>query len=104
MTNKFIEALEEFSELADRDQTDTQAGRDAWARVIRAAPPEFMDMLGAKARELGLLPRPAGLDANGRPVYALADVADLVGVTEVEVLAEVENLGIGGGTLAMRAH
>ena len=103
-TPVFVRALEDFSALADLDQADTPAGRDAWARVVRNAPPEFMDMMSAKAGELGLLPRPAGLDSHGRPVYNVRDVADLVGVTEAEVMAEVENLGIGTGTLAMRAH
>jgi hypothetical protein len=85
-TPEFLAALEDYNDLAERDMDDTPAGHAAWERVIRLAPPEFLDLATAKMRELDMLPAPAGLDADGRPVYALSDLAAKLDVPEQELL------------------
>lgn len=64
------------------------------------APPELKAAMADKARALGLLPGVTHVDANGRPIYSLEQVAVSLGATveEIEKLAiehadELEGLG-----------
>lgn len=64
------------------------------------APPELKSAMADKARAMGLLPGVTHVDASGRPVYSLEQVAATLGVTveEIEKLTvehadELEALG-----------
>ena len=95
---EFLAALAAFNELTEHGHCETPEARRAWDRLIRLAPAWFLDELGAKMRELDLLPAPAGFDASGRPVYAAEAVASKLGLPEAEVAAEAN------GELASRVH
>ena len=103
-TPEFVAALEAFNDLAERDLVDTPAGHAAWGRVIHMAPVEFLDAMNAKMRELDLLPAPAGLDANSRPVYKLSDVADKLGIPEDEAIRAAESHSFRAPPSVMREH
>ena len=71
-----------------------------FAELRRYAPPALQKQMSDKARELGLLPEATHVDANGRPVYSLEQVAAKLGtsVQELERLTvehadELEALG-----------
>ena len=85
---EFVAAMEEFEALLASGQAKSPEGQRVWARVMRSAPHEFLDICSAKLRDL--LPRPAGLDTEGRPVYLVADIAAKFGTTEAEVVAFIE--------------
>ncbi len=95
---EFLAALTAFNGLTERGQCETPEARRAWDRLIRLAPAWFLDELGAKMRELDLLPDPAGFDADGRPVYAAEAVASRLGLPAAEVAAEAN------GELVARVH
>ncbi|WP_313082603.1 hypothetical protein [Pulveribacter sp.] len=71
-----------------------------FAELRRYAPPALQKQMSDKARELGLLPEATHVNANGRPVYSLEQVAAKLGtsVQELERLTmehadELEALG-----------
>jgi len=71
-----------------------------FAELRRYAPPALQKQMSDKAREMGLLPEATHVDANGRPVYSLEQIAAKLGVPvqELEQLAaehadELEDLG-----------
>jgi hypothetical protein len=55
--------------------------------------PSFSTSPEKVARELDLIPRPAGLDANGRPIYRLDELCAKLGATEAEALAFLAEAG-----------
>ena len=103
-TPEFLAALEDYNDLAERDMDDTPAGHAAWKRVISLAPREFIDLATAKMRELDMLPTPAGLDSDGRPVYELGAVAAKLGIPMDEAIQTAEAHGFRAPPPVMRAH
>jgi hypothetical protein len=106
-TPTFDRALARYEELMDQGLEDTAEGRAVFATVLKNAPPDFMAMAAQFAKEMDLLPCPAGLDANGRPVYNLKDVCAKFGVGQEEALAMLNEAGADSLTTtppAMRAH
>ena len=106
-TPEFDRTMTRFETLLSAGQDDTPEGHRAFSEVIRHAPPEFMELAGQIAREMDLIPTPAGLDAHGRPVYKLADVCEKLGATEteaLEILAERGGDGLTTTPPVMRAH
>lgn len=93
MTPEFIAACERYLSLNEAEQAGP-TGHRAFAMVLKHAPPEFMDQLTAGAKELGLMPRPTGVDANGSPVYRLDDLLKQTNSTEDDFQRFLEETGI----------
>lgn len=101
-TPEFVAALEHLQRLSDAGLDQTPEARDAWERVLRLAPREFIALATEKMRELNLLPKPAGLDANGRPVYRVSDVAAKLRLAEDEAQRLADEAVVAGPI--QRAH
>lgn len=62
---------------------------------MNLAPLEFLDLCRKVMAEAGItLPQPIGLDAKGRRVYKLEDVAKACGVSQKDAERACEELGI----------
>jgi hypothetical protein len=85
---EFVEALEVWCKLQDAGRADSEAGYAAWETVWRYAPEWFKDKARALAGGAGLIPDPAGYDADANPVYRLADVAERLGTSEQALLEQ----------------
>ena len=103
-TPEFQAALEHFQRLSHAGLDQSPEAHAAWEQVIRHAPREFLDLANQLMREMDLLPKPAGLDANGRPVYRLSDVASKLGIPEDEAMRAAEEHGFMAPPPVMRAH
>ena len=105
-TPEFDHALARYDRLVKLGQDETPEGHRAFSELLRVAPQEVLDKIGAMAREMDLIPKPVGLDVNGKPVYRLSDVCEKLGSTEAEArefLAETGGEGLVSGPI-MRAH
>ena len=105
-TPEFNLALAHYDALVAQGRDKTPEGHRAFSELLRVAPQEVLDKIGAMAREMDLIPKPVGLDVNGKPVYRLSDVCEKLGSTEAEArefLAETGGEGLVSGPI-MRAH
>jgi hypothetical protein len=81
---RFAEALEQWCAMQAAGQADSEEGYEVWEAVWSYAPEWFRTQ--ARSVLSGLVPDPAGYDADGNPVYRLADVAEKLGTTEQAML------------------
>lgn len=99
---RFIAALEELERLKAAGEERSPRTLALWRQVFDHAPPLFRQA----AREVmaEILPRPVGLDAAGRPLYRLADVAENAGIDPRELEAAAQAAGLERAVIALRAQ
>lgn len=87
---KFLEAgeaLERIAEEEGRDAVNKVEHAHWFMQMVQYAPPSLRRDMNDKAQELGLMPKPTHVDANGSPVFTLEQAAAHHGLTHEEVLA-----------------
>ena len=80
---KVEEAIKTYGE-------ESVQARSAIAAALQHLPPEQLDGLARRAREMGLMPKAAGYTDDNQPVFAAADIAAHFGMDEGEVIASME--------------
>lgn len=86
-TPERMAALQRYDTLSNTHGDDHPLTQSALALVFDLAPPEIQARIGAKARELGLLPAAGGYLADGNAVFRLEDVVRQMGLPTPEIEA-----------------
>lgn len=88
---KFIKAMERIGELHEEHGPEAAEElpecKALWEQALEFSPPEFMQVAGAVASEMGLLPEAKFVNEAGEPVYSAEQIAEKLGMP----VAEVEN-------------
>lgn len=102
---EFHRAMKRYVELVEGGMAGELVTALALKEAVNLAPPEFLDLCCKVMAEAGIkLPTPVGLDARGRRVYRLDDVAKACGLSQEEAERAYEELGIESPNLVTRVQ
>jgi len=93
VTPAFRDAGAAYEALNRSGQAETAEGFKALLAMFTTAPEWLRDEFSEILRETGLVPDPIGFNNEGKPLYAIDDVADKLGITADEVRERADELG-----------
>jgi hypothetical protein len=94
VTQAFRDAGAAYEALHRTGQAETTEGFKALLAMFTTAPEWLRDEFSEMLHETGLVPDPIGFNSDGKPLYAIDDVADKLGITADEVRARADELGL----------
>lgn len=94
MSDTFKTALQHYETIVDRYGAESDEARMAFSLAMAVAPPEFFDMAGDMAEEMGLMPKASAYSPEGEPLFSVADIASTLGLTLQEVTEQAAAINI----------
>ena len=91
---EFIQAMTEYEAIVAKFGMDSEQEKAQFIKLLRLAPKPLQDEIRGKAKELGLIPPPSGYSDEGNPLYNVADLAKHFGLSESEVIADIERMNL----------
>ncbi|KOR33429.1 hypothetical protein TI05_01065 [Achromatium sp. WMS3] len=86
---EFSRLMTKYAELTDQGKGDTEEAMHLFHEALQYAPREFLDDIGNKAKEMGLLPdKPDGYTPDGQPLYNLEAMKKRLGIDEDEPIPD----------------
>ena len=90
----FIQAMNDYDNIVNRYGMDSEQEKAQFIKLLSLAPKSLQNEINAKAKELDLIPQPSGYSDTGEPLYNVADIAKHFGLTESEVIADIERMNL----------
>lgn len=89
---KFVEAMTALSSMSMKQRVDSKRGQELTQQAMFYAPDELKDQFHQKAKEMGLIPKSHMVNKNGEPVYSAKQIADHFGLSEEDVVRDIDRL------------
>ena len=94
MTDTFKTALQKYETAVELYGAESDEAGKAFMLAMAVAPPEFFDMAGDVAEEMGLMPKASAYSPEGEPLFNVADIASTLGVTLQELTERADAINI----------
>ena len=91
---EFIQAMNDYDNIVTRYGIDSEQEKAQFIKLLRLAPKSLQAEIRGKAKELDLIPPPSGYSDDGNPLYNVADLAKHFGLSESEVIADIERMNL----------
>lgn len=91
---EFIQAMNDYDNIVTRYGMDSEQEKAQFIKMLRLAPKSLQAEIRGKAKELDLIPPPSGYSDDGNPLYNVADLAKHFGLSESEVIADIERMNL----------
>ena len=93
-SSEFIQAMNDYDNIVTRYGIDSEQEKAQFIKLLRLAPKSLQAEIRGKAKELDLIPPPSGYSDDGNPLYNVADLARHFGLSESEVIADIERMNL----------
>ena len=78
---EFFKAFDHYKAMLEQYGDDHPITQQAFHLTLHYTPEHIKAEMDAKAKEMGLLPRPSGYTDDGEPMYRLEDIAKHLGMS-----------------------
>lgn len=91
---EFIQAVNDYDNIVTRYGIDSEQEKAQFIKMLRLAPKSLQAEIRGMAKELDLLPPTSGYSETGEPLYNVSDIAKHFGLSESEVIADIERMNL----------
>ena len=86
--------FDKYKRIVEKHGEDSDQAINQFMKVFELSPEYIKQEAHAKAKELDLIPPPSGYSDDGNPLYNVADLAKHFGLSESEVIADIERMNL----------
>lgn len=90
----FFTEFDKYKRIVKKYGEDSDQAIEQFMKVFELSPESIKQEAHAKAKELDLIPPPSGYSDDGNPLYNVADLAKHFGLSESEVIADIERMNL----------
>ena len=90
----FFAEFDKYKRIVEKHGEDSEQAINQFMKVFELSPESIKQEAHAKAKELDLIPPPSGYSDDGNPLYNVADLAKHFGLSESEVIADIERMNL----------
>lgn len=88
----FDMAMRNYHTIAEKYGDDSDQAIQGFMKCFDLAPQHLKDEVDKMAKQMGLLPKLSGFTDDGEPLFSIADVAKHFGMSEAEIMADIDCL------------
>ena len=90
----FFAEFDKYKHIVEKHGENSDQAINQFMKVFELSPESIKQEAHAKAKELDLIPPPSGYSDDGNPLYNVADLAKHFGLSESEVIADIERMNL----------
>lgn len=90
----FFTEFDKYKRIVEKHGEDSEQAINQFMKVFELSPESIKQEAHAKAKELELIPPPSGYSDDGEPLYNVSDIAKHFGLSESEVIADIERMNL----------
>ena len=91
---EFFKAFDHYKAMLAQYGEHHPITEQALILTMHYTPEHIKEEMHKKAKEVNLLPPPSGYSDDGNPLYNVADLAKHFGLSESEVIADIERMNL----------